>query len=223
MAAVIAGAAAFAADPRRIATAGLLAAPIVLLVSASFLGRYPIATGVHEVKSRFVIFTVPIALLLIARGAGWVWELTGRRRTVAVLLAGLIVLPSVSGGVAGPRFARQEMRPLTQHLQRHVRAGDTVYVLHTSRPAFDFYTRRRPIDAVLYGAAPRHDVEELAADLERVRHSDRLWVVISHAYRGERRVLRKTLDAMGTRLEVVRFPGAELRLYRVQQPAENPG
>jgi hypothetical protein len=201
----------------------ILSAPIVLLVVASGLGRYPIATGVHEVKSRFVIFTVPIALLIIAKGAGWLWEVMGRRRWIAALLAGTLVLPNLYGGVAGPRFAPQEMRPLTRHLQRHTLEGDTVYVLYSSRPAFDFYTRNRPIDTVVYGAAPRHDMADLAADLERVRHADRLWVVTSHAYRGERRVLRRTLAEMGKRLEMNRFPGAQLGLYQLERSAEDPG
>jgi hypothetical protein len=98
-----------------------------------------------------------------------------------------------------------------------------VYVLYSSRPAFDFYTRNRPIDTVVYGAAPRHGMADLAADLERVRHADRLWVVTSHAYRGERRVLRSTLGEMGKRLEKQRFPGAQLDLYWLGMPTDDSG
>jgi hypothetical protein len=223
MAALVAGAVVMGLDRRSRAGGLILSAPIVLLVVASGLGRYPIATGVHEVKSRFVIFTVPILLLIIARGAGWLWEVTGRRRWIAALLIAALVLPNLYGGVAGPRFAPQEMRPLTRHLQQHVRKGDTVYVLYSSRPAFDFYTRNRPIGTVVYGAAPRHGMADLVADLERVRHADRLWVVTSHAYRGERRVLRRTLATMGRRLETYRFPGARLGLYQLGQPAKDSG
>jgi hypothetical protein len=63
---------------------------------------------------------------------------------------------------------------------------------------------------------------DLTADLERVRHADRLWIVTSHAYRGERRVARTTLGKMGKRLERQRFPGAQLDLYRLGMATDEP-
>jgi len=192
----------------------VLVAPIVLLFIASALGKYPVATGISEVKSRFVLFTVPIALLLIASGIQWLWRILGGHKLLAAGLFGALLIPSLYGGWTGPRFPPQEMRPLVRHLERHVRSGDAVYVLYTSIPAFRFYTRHEPMDAVL-GRPPRHNMEELGRDLQRAADARRLWVVVSHTFRGERRVLRDALVTMGTRVENHRFPGTQLMLYRL--------
>jgi hypothetical protein len=196
-------------NKRYLAVAAVVGTPMFLVFVASGLGMYPIATGLHEVKSRFVLFTVPIALLFIAIGVSRLCEWLGGKKILAALVVALFLIPSVYGAWSGPVFRGQEIRPLTRYLERHFQPGDTVYVFHASIPAFRFYTRHNHIEAV-FGRPPRGPSAGLAEDLRRVRNADRLWVVVSHAYGGERRVLRRALRRMGTIEKTHRYPGAVL-------------
>jgi hypothetical protein len=198
-----------AANKEYSAVAAVVGAPMLLVFVASGLGLYPIATGVHEVKSRFVLFTVPIALLFIAIGVSRLCEWLGGKKILVSLVFALFLIPSFYGAWSGPVFQGQEMRPLTQFLERHIQPGDTVYIFHAAIPAFRFYTRHNHIEAV-FGRPPRRQSAELAEDLRRVRNADRLWVVVSHAYGGERRVLRTALRRMGKIEKTHRYPGAVL-------------
>jgi hypothetical protein len=203
-------------DQRYRSSAALMAAPMVVLFAASGLGLYPIATGVHEVKSRFVLFTVPMALFFIAVGTSRLCEAVNKRKVFQILVVALLLIPSLHGGITGPRFRGQEMRPLVYHLRRHMGPGDTVYVFHASAPAFRYYTRHQPIEAVI-GRSPRGAASNLADDLRRVRKADRLWVVVSHAYGGEQRVIRDALNTMGSRTALHRYTGAVLFEYQLDQ------
>jgi hypothetical protein len=184
-------------------------APVLLLLVASGLGRYPIATGIHEVKSRFVLFTLPIALLFIGFGTARLCELLGRWRPICYAIVALLLIPSLFGGITGPRFPGQEMRPLVDDLMQGLQPDDAVYVFHASVPAFRYYTRHRAVDAD-FGKNPRRSEAALVQELQRLRQADRLWVVASHTYGRERRVMRRTLTAMGVLRVIHRYPGAVL-------------
>jgi hypothetical protein len=191
------------------ATAAMAGAPIALLLIASSLGKYPITTGIHEVRSRFVLFTIASALLFTAFGISRCCEWTRHRKIVSVPLIALLLIPSLYGGFTGPRFRGQEVRPLITHLRQHLETGDAVYVFHASVPAFRYYTRDEPVAAVL-GRPPRPGASDLADDLRRLRENRRLWVIASHTYNGERRVIRRTLREMGRLSETRHAPGAVL-------------
>ena len=194
--------------------AAVVGTPMVALFVASGLGLYPITTGMHEVRARFVLFTVPITLLFIAGGTSRLCELMGRKKFLSWLIVALLVLPSLVGGFTRPRFRGQEMRPLIRYLRNAIEPGDTVYVFSGSVPAFRFYTRNDPVEAV-QGWWPRPASSDLADDLERLGDADRLWVVVSHAYNGERRMIRKALAGEGRLEGVHRFPGAVLFEYQL--------
>jgi hypothetical protein len=194
---------------RRRPFATVAGAPVLLLLVASGLNLYPIATGIHEVKSRFVLFTIPIALLFIGFGTARLCELLATRKCLSYAIVALLLIPSLYGGISGPRFPGQEMRPLVDDLVQALQSGDTVYVFHASLPAFRYYTRHQPVDAV-FGINPHGSETALVQELERLRRADRLWVVASHTYGGERRLMRRKLRAMGVLREVHRYPGAVL-------------
>ncbi len=194
------------------AAAAMAGAPIVLLLIASSLGKYPITTGLHEVRSRFVVFTIASALLFMAIGISRICEWMRYRKAVSVPLVALLLMPTLYGGFMGPRFRGQELRPLIGFLQERLKPGDTVYVFHSSVPAFLYYTRDRPIAAVL-GRPPRSGASDLPEQLLSLRGNRRLWVVASHTYNGERRVIRSTLGGMGRLRITRRAPGAVLYRY----------
>ncbi len=213
---LVTGVAVCLSSRRHLRLVAVFGAPMVALIVASSLGRYPMSTGVTEVKARFVLFTVPIALVFIAFGIIRLCEVLGSKKLFSYLVVGALLLPSFYGAFTGPRFRPQEMRPLVHYLDQHIRPGDSVYVFFASVPAFRFYTRHDPIDAVL-GRRPRHGTRDLELDLERVRNADRLWVVVSHAFNDERRLIRRTLRPFAQRKTTHRFPGAVLFEYRLRQ------
>jgi hypothetical protein len=189
--------------------AAMAGTPMVLLLIASSLGKYPITTGIHEVRSRFVLFTVASVFLLVAMGISRLCDCTRFKKAVALPLIASLLIPSLFGGFAGPRFRGQELRPLIAHLQHHLGPGDHVYVFHASVPAFRYYTRDQPMPAVL-GRSPGPRVADLAADIRRLEGDGRLWVLASHTYNGERKIIRRTLRRMGRLGETRRAPGAVL-------------
>ena len=189
--------------------AAVVGMPMVALFVASGIGLYPITTGMHEVRARFVLFTVPITLLFIAGGTSRLCELVGKKKFFSWLIVAFLVLPSLAGGFAAPRFHGQEMRPLTEYLVDHIKPGETVYVFHASVPAFRFYTRQDPV-VFFAGRRPQKGPRDLAKDLRHARNGGRLWVVVSHAYGGERQIIRRVLKSMGGRVSVHRYRGAVL-------------
>lgn len=67
---------------------GMLTAPLLFALLAAYLHLYPF-------HGRLVLFLVPSLLLLIAEGAAWIGELSGRRAVRTVLVAVLLALPTL--------------------------------------------------------------------------------------------------------------------------------
>jgi hypothetical protein len=189
----------------------VLVMPWLVLSATSVAGLYPMATGRNEVHSRFMLFTVPFAVLLIGHGVEWISKLTRRPSPAAMILGLVLCLPPTVRIARWPNFARQEMRPLVAELRLQRHTGDEVYVYHAAEPAFRFYTRKFPIDHVA-GRMFTDWEEGIARELDRVLSNTRLWVVISHDYRGYRHAFRRELRRRYATVTTTDYPGAWLLL-----------
>ena len=193
------------------ATPHLLFFPLVLLLIFSILHIYPIVTGEYDINCRSVLFTIPIAYILIAYGIKGIAKLFPKPILVTVILGALLVYPSINHSITGFGFLRQEMRPLVSYLREHISPEDAVYVYAGAIPAFRFYTRNEPI---LFVRGKTVKANDLPKDLSHVITSNRIWAVISHDTVNNREIIQRELEARHGPVLREKFPGAWLLLSR---------
>jgi hypothetical protein len=181
-----------------------LATPLGLALLASGLQKYPFA-------GRLLLFAVPAALLLVAYGAALIAGRVGSSvRGAGLVVVGVLVVPLLAqcwALVKQPLHA-EDAREVVAHVRANWRDGDRLYVTAGAAPAFAYYQRDGafPADAVRTG-------RDYRADLEPLRGSRRVWVVVAHRSPAELAALRAHLDMMGRCDEAVRGADAEALRY----------
>lgn len=188
-----------------------LATPALLVLLASALHKYPVG-------GRLMLFMVPAAVLLVARGAWVVFEaLAGTNRFAATaFLVLLVAAPLLETSQMLRKPPRQEeLHPVLEAVRSEFRPGDRVYVYSGAVPAFTFYSRERPFPAgaVTLGEEHRGDPAGFRAELAQLR--GRVWVIVSHRRGDEEAVMRATLDGRGECQRTVTRPGAAAYLYQL--------
>ncbi len=189
-----------------------LAAPVGPLLLASAMQKYPFG-------GRLLLFFVPVAVLLVARGTWAVYEaIRERNRFAAVslllLLVGAEAWQTLDSLRRPPRY--EQLAPTLEELRAAIRPDDRVYVYSGAVPAFNFYTRSRPLPcaSVTLGSEYRGKPGAVRQELMPVR--GRLWVVFSHPRGEEVSLLRATLESRGTCEREMKQPGAAVWLYRLE-------
>ena len=194
------------------ATSHLFFFPVILLIVVSIFHKYPIVTGQYDITSRSVLFTVPIAFILVATGINSFAKLFPKSMFVTVILGVLLVYPSINHSFPFPKnFLREEMRPLVSYLYQHLSSEDSVYVYHPSVPAFRFYTRNNSIPFV---DGKTVEANNLPKDLSRAMTGNRIWAIITHDYVKNHEIIRKELETRHGPVSCIKFPGAWLLLSR---------
>jgi hypothetical protein len=158
-----------------------LGGPVLLALLASGLQKYPFA-------NRLLLFAVPAAVLLVARGT---MELAGRLGTGpgAVFVGLMLFAPAAECYwlVARKPIHAEDAREAIAVVNDGFRPGDRVYVFHGAAPAWAYYKRKCavPADAVTIGATPpigrakAADQTELVEGVRRLG-GNRVWVILSH-------------------------------------------
>jgi hypothetical protein len=185
---------------------------MLLVLLASGLRKYPFG-------GRLLLFLVPFAALLVARGAWAVYEAARERnRFAATVLLGLLAVTGVwqTLDVIRRPLRQEELKPLLDEVRAGMQPGDRVYVYYSSVPAFRFYTRTSPFptDSVTIGEEHRGDPAGFRPELSALR--GRVWVIFSHPHDQEETLLRTTLDGYGICEQELKRPGAEVWLYRLE-------
>ncbi len=200
----------FARERWPVAVALALPAAFVLLASA--LHKYPIG-------GRLMLFMVPFAVLLVARGAWVVLDAVREKNRFAagalvVLLVGAPLWESVDALRKPPRH--EELAPVLRTVRGELQPGDRVFVYYGAVPAFTFYIREQPLsaEAVTLGEEHRGDPAAYRAELAKLH--GRVWVVVSHRHADEEAIMRATLDARGVCEREVKRPGAAAYLYKLE-------
>lgn len=161
--------------------AAYLAIPLVLILLASILQKYPFAP-------RLLLFLSPLAIVVVSEGISflgqWLSSHGIRKRVVYPVffaLAAFYLFAPLHENLLRP-VKREEMKPLITQMSQLYKTEDAVYVYYGAVPAFQFYW---PYSEQTYtrGLAHRGDVSRYAADAEQFinkNRSKRIWFIFSH-------------------------------------------
>ena len=194
-----------------------VALPALAALMAAATHKYPFA-------GRLLLFLVPAATLLVARGAMAITDALrpGLGRMAWIVPAILIASSAHEASVQIRRPARaEEIEPVLRQVRADWRPGDRLYVYNGSGdagagPAFDFYSPRFdfPADRGIRGGLHRGDPSGYRTEIGKLPPG-RIWVIFSHRHRDEETWIRAYFDAVGTRLDSHEAPGAAAYLYDV--------
>ena len=199
----------------------LLVSPLFVALLVSSIHQYPF-------EGRWILFLVPIVLLLVAEGAAFVIDKT--RNTYAVigiLTVGLLLfhpLVSESYRLIVPRGS-DGLKPVMTYVNTHRDNGDVLYVDYGARKEFWYYADRFGLDQNDYtigvnGKADdqnKNKLDKFVADLDCFRSNDRVWFLFANVHKtGDvdvRQFMIYYLDQIGTRLDSFYSPRAMVFLY----------
>jgi hypothetical protein len=177
---------------------GLLVGPAALTLLAAIAHQYPFF-------DRVILFLLPMFLFGSAEGMAWVASQIARllpRARIPVLVALFIpTLYPVLGSL--PPYKTEDIKPALAYLREHFQPGDRIYVYHTAKPAFEYYSARYGLALADYyvGACHNGDARRYYEELDLLRGARRLWFVIAHdvPYYKDRGSILSYLDAIGSR------------------------
>lgn len=192
--------------------------PALVTLIASGLRLYPF-------RGRTILFLVPMALLLVGGGFGFLWQ--SRRRLLGVLLLAALLVP------AGIRQQEELLDPdrgseipaTLAYMREHWRDGDFIYVYSGAEYAFRYYSGRFGFtpDEFHVGISERKDPAKLLEDLESLQGHPRLWLVFAHVWRSERfsgeQWFFHHMNRWGKFEYKLRFHKASLYLFSLRSPA----
>lgn len=182
---------------RSLRSALLFGTPIALALLAGAARQYPFA-------DRLVMFLIPHLLLFVAEGLGQLCWHVGRwqprvGRLLPIAVYGLAAVPLLQ---TPPPYQSEDMKPLFQRLAAERKPEDKLYLYYGSLPAYRYYVKRGLASPdYLAGHCYRFDSRKYLYELERLRGTKRLWVMIVHASPPFREFedLTAYLDAIGHR------------------------
>ncbi|MFT4541701.1 MAG: hypothetical protein ACI841_004687 [Planctomycetota bacterium] len=213
----------------------LLIGPFVLAMLASWAGQYPW-------QGRLLLFTAPILAIFGGIGFDHLRELLALRhsRIAALIVTCLMLMHPV---VDGTRDAlnpppSQEMRQVLERMGQHILPDDLVYLYYGSVPAWRFYSPRLGLqdfdtregtgwkEGHLWGHPEDPDRWiRFAQDCDDLDGKSRVWVVMSHIWRGagvdDERLLRYMLDERGQLVEAIEEHESLALLYDLSAPTNN--
>jgi hypothetical protein len=198
----------------------LLAAPFLPLFCAACLHKYPL-------HGRLLLFGAPILLLLVAQG-------TMRAYDVARVVSPPFAIMLLAAVVAEPAWLAakmlvhpdrgEDLKVALRYVRSHQRPGDICYVYYGAKYPFAYYSELYKLteNNAQMGTDCGRAANCYAADLEPMRGSARVWILLSHVLVGndwdEERILRSQLDAVGVRLDLYQTSGARAYLYDLRRP-----
>jgi 4-amino-4-deoxy-L-arabinose transferase-like glycosyltransferase len=162
----------------------LLACPVILALVASSLELYPL-------RERLTIFLAPIFVLVIAKGVEnfYSWQIPSMAKRILLfcLLAAPVVnttAQAINPDLFGD-YKKSKQREAMQHIQKHYKSGDVVYVYWNNLPSFLYYQEAYNFHfKTIFGSDVRavsHDFDSyfknLSGDFNKINENKRLWYV----------------------------------------------
>ncbi|MBI1794287.1 MAG: glycosyltransferase family 39 protein [Chloroflexi bacterium] len=158
--------------------------PFLMASLASLLQKYPL-------KGRFMLFLVPLTLLLIAEGMGRIYLFLAKfNRSFSLFACGFIVLLAFGAPLILTLqnfiepYRGEDIKPVMQYVQENRSPNDIVYVFHSSGPAFTYYAPFYGLDAgrIIVGIEiPRKKLalQQFFDDVGLLKGNSKVWFVFS--------------------------------------------
>ena len=202
----------------------VLILPFFMVALASYLQKYPL-------KDRFMLFLIPLAMLLITEGLWRMYALAARwNRTMALFLPALAALTFFGYAMltTWPAFLRpvlqEEIKPIMKYVMDHRTPADEVYVYHGATSAFTYYAPFYGFNAGQVVAAkdepnPKIALENFYEDMKSLDGDQRVWVIFSHVTdcggckEAPETFYVQYLDRLGKQMDHFAAIGADVYLY----------
>lgn len=191
-----------------------LTAPVLFLLAASAVQKYPFG-------GRLLLFLIPFAVILGARGAGAVYDaMRERNRFAAVAMMVLLVGASAwqSYDLLKRPMRREHLAPVLTQLRDEIRPGDKVFVYYSAVPAYLHYTRDNPLpvppEDVTFSYESRENPEAYREEVKQLR--GRTWVLFSHPHKHEETMLKTMLGDRAPCQRAIKAPGAAAWLHDIK-------
>jgi len=193
--------------------------PIVLVLIASFLRRYPYG------GSRPMLFAAPLLYLSFGKGLDFVFAKLERARLYIplLLITIFLVFPPISHFIKIVKhpISLEETKPLMYDLEKRIKRNDKIYVYYGAAPAFKYYyytKYQKSIDKknIIWGAVHRDDITQYAVDLEKIlKDNMRIWIVFSHYWENERKYIVDFLNSKGKLETSISNTGTIAYLFKI--------
>jgi hypothetical protein len=166
-----------------------LVGPLAVLYVASALGIFPFdatVKGFNKIAAgngRVLLWLVPGLILVVTAGVtSLVGSPTRYVRRVGAAAAALLVAAPLYYDVTELPYSPHDLRPILSAMREQARPDDRLYVYYGGRQAFEWYRPRFPIadDRVVRGGCYRPAWREYLRELDALRGSGRLWVLVVH-------------------------------------------
>jgi hypothetical protein len=173
----------------------------------------------YPMRTRVIFFTVPIFYIIIAEGADQIYKnLKNIHVIIGVLFIIILLYHPVRAGVNMilTPYHRQETRQLIDHLYEQRKQDEQLYVYYGAVPAFKYYSRNREW-TYIEGTLSRGNPEQYAAEIKENLVNGKVWVLFSHSYEDEEKLITNYMYSLGDLIEVKETAGASLYLYVIDK------
>jgi hypothetical protein len=164
----------------------ILTLTVLMALVASALQKYPL-------KGRFMLFLLPLFLLVITEGLGRIYELTAKKnRALALIVSALPALwllyfpVIITYGEARFSYPNAGIRPVIQYLAKNKLPTDIIYVYQSADPTFNYYAPLSGIDTqsenIVMGtslALKKRALDNFFKDADALKGSGRVWFVFT--------------------------------------------
>lgn len=197
--------------------------PFLMASIASILQKYPL-------RGRFLLFLVPLLILLMAECIGRIYTLIGQWNRgfafAASAVVGLMLLWFPVGGAYNNFLSPpmgDDIKPVMEYIDQHKAPNDVIYVYHGARPSFNYYAPFYNFDSgsIITGT----DLPDVPALKQFYKQVDQLkgdggvWFLFSHIVDcggcdGDMETFyTQYLDQFGSVEDEFHAPGASVYLY----------
>lgn len=169
---------------RRPGMAIIVIFPFIMTLIASAWQKYPLS-------HRFMLFLVPLTLLLMAEGIGRIYSFLAKwQKHAALILCGIpvvlmLLLPAQNAvGVFQSPSTASEIKPIMKYIEENRKRGDVIYIHYRSVTAFTYYAPFYHLDSenIIAGVDrqdPKKAIGRFIEDVKSLKGNDRVWFVIS--------------------------------------------
>jgi 4-amino-4-deoxy-L-arabinose transferase-like glycosyltransferase len=204
----------------------LWCSPIVAAMAAAVAKLYPF-------EGRLLLFLAPILAAVSAAGVVRLVDALSvhKREVVSVTLIILLLEPwyrAVKTFVHPTEL--EDIRSALMYVEAHAQPGDHMFLPWSTQVPFAFYKPRYHFTdlRIIHGIKWRgFDVEPYRKDLNQLQGLQRVWIVFSHDFAGDRKdapnwaFFLEALNQLGTQLDSFHAQGSAVYLYRLTVPHQD--